>query len=695
MGRLLTSRFFPGLAACFAVAIGVAVWGGPASLTESVAVGLAGFAAVMATRNWAVAEEERPLLAEELLGVHEHVDALSQDASEMREMLSEVTAILEDLVLDAEAAQEPASDQPAEAPATVAAIAAMERRLAALEDAAAETDKPAPTQPPAAAAIDAPAPGVAAAMTRLETLEERLAAHDARAGMMAKALALAVAETRKHDARLDALTGAAPAASAAEAALDAEETPTDPPPAQPKTDPEETLSPLERAAAAMMGKSASRPQDPAIEDAAAATAQSPEPDADEPASEEPVFDEPVSAEPVSAEPVDEKPVATEPLDIASARDALRSDQNRQAELPIDAPAAGAAQNDDGGDDRNADDSDLDASDKDGPAAPQSAARPPASVLSLSDDEGADPSVSPAQAALAARSAMLAKESGVRPAAEDAPDADSARAPIPARRKGDQTRPKPRRLAEAVGAPPVVKRTGQLPAASADPFDDPSEHARFELTLRPILNLADREPGFFETVRTRFEDPSAREPGGRSAADQQYSLLFRSVGAVDRLTSLDHSAGMFCAVAAAAFENKSFVKSFVELLELRRAICNRLTLEFTQADLAEARDLAPDALARVRDAGFRFGLDAVEDWSINLDELAELGFRYIKLPAAPLLARLRPSEMPGERLLEFRRLGLEIIADKVHSPAQADALARVDIRWALGDGLAPPRRVRFS
>lgn len=689
MGRLLTSRYFPALAACFAVAIGVAVWGGPASLTESVAVGLAGFAAVMAMRNWAVAEEERPLLAEELLGVHEHVDALSQDASEMREMLSEVTAILEDLVLDAEAAQQPGADQPAEAPATVAAIAAIERRLAALEDAAAETDKPAPTQPPAAAALDAPAPGVAAAIARLETLEERLAAHDARAGMMAKALALAVAETRKHDARLDALAGAAPAAPAA--ALETSETRADPPPAAPQTDPEETLSPLERAAAAMMGKSASRAPDPASEDAAAATAtaQPQEPAFDEPVTEEPVAKEPVAEDPVSAEPFDETPVAIEPLDIASARDALRSDQNRQAELPIDAPAA-AADNDD----RTAEDGDVEERDEDGPAAPQSAARPPASVLSLGDDDGADPSVNPAQAALEARSAMLAKESGARPAA-DAPDVDSARAPIPARRKGDQTRPKPRRLAEAVGAPPVVKRTGQLPAPGADPFDDPSEHARFELTLRPILNLTDREPGFFETVRARFEDPSAREPGGRSAADQQYSLLFRSVGAVDRLTSLDHPAGMFCAVAAAAFENKGFVKSFVELLELRRAICNRLTLEFTQADLTEARALAPDALARVRDAGFRFGLDAVEDWSINLDELAELGFRYIKLPAAPLLARLRPSEMPGERLLEFRRLGLEIIADKVHSPAQADALARVDIRWALGDGLAPPRRVRFS
>ena len=213
MGSLLTSRFFPVIATLVALAIGGGVWFGTEGLSESVAIGLAAFGAILAIRNWAVAEEDRPLLADELIGLHETVDALRADAAEMRAMMSELTSIVEDAMIDA---ADPKADAdagrrydpklesrgPAAPPRSVdpAIYDAIDNRIAALE--ATLADRRRVDRRDAVDDADADADAVAA---RIDAIEDRLASHDARAGMLAKAMRLTVDDARRNGVRLSAL----------------------------------------------------------------------------------------------------------------------------------------------------------------------------------------------------------------------------------------------------------------------------------------------------------------------------------------------------------------------------------------------------------------------------------------------------------------------------------------------------------
>ncbi|MBX2855539.1 MAG: EAL domain-containing protein [Rhodobacteraceae bacterium] len=216
MERLLTSRLFPVLATSIGAAAGAgAAIGYDGDVIGAAALGIALAAAIMTLRNWLVSEEERPLLAEELLGMHEQADALRGETREMRRMLSELTSIVEEILADNESETAIATDR-ATASLMAARLDQTERRLLAAETSLNKLGGGGPQEPRAlseealaALAEDSDLATLAQQATtarRLVTeVSDRLDEHDQRAGKLAQALAIAVREARNNAERLQQL----------------------------------------------------------------------------------------------------------------------------------------------------------------------------------------------------------------------------------------------------------------------------------------------------------------------------------------------------------------------------------------------------------------------------------------------------------------------------------------------------------
>lgn len=199
MERWTTSPLYPLTATALGVLATLALLAAKVAASAALAVGLALFAAALSLRNWWVAEEERPLLAEELLGIHDDSDAMRHEADELRERLS-------DLGRQVERAAARSSD--ARAAEAIELYGALSRRISDLE-------RRQPRAEPGDAGERLEPPPLSPEM------RDRVDQAEARAQKLAQALSLAVREMRRQSRRLDVLEararGQAPAPQAGEA----------------------------------------------------------------------------------------------------------------------------------------------------------------------------------------------------------------------------------------------------------------------------------------------------------------------------------------------------------------------------------------------------------------------------------------------------------------------------------------------
>ncbi|MDX2236926.1 MAG: EAL domain-containing protein, partial [Hyphomonadaceae bacterium] len=104
----------------------------------------------------------------------------------------------------------------------------------------------------------------------------------------------------------------------------------------------------------------------------------------------------------------------------------------------------------------------------------------------------------------------------------------------------------------------------------------------------------------------------------------------------------------------------------------------------------------ESLVALADHGFRFSLDNVSDLRIEPRELAERGFRFIKVPAGILLGNtaaaasdIHPADLSGL----LGRFGVELIADRIENETTVIEILDYDVRFGQGFLFSPPRPVR--
>jgi cyclic-di-GMP phosphodiesterase TipF (flagellum assembly factor) len=244
-----------------------------------------------------------------------------------------------------------------------------------------------------------------------------------------------------------------------------------------------------------------------------------------------------------------------------------------------------------------------------------------------------------------------------------------------------------------------------PGAVIDMIREAVDSNRIDLFLQPIVTLPQRKVRYYEAVaRLRAGDgdplmaadflPHAEAGGLMPKIDNL--MMFRCVQVVRRLLAKNREIGLFCNLSSSTLVDAETFPQFSEFMEANKAIAPALVFEFTQSALRAMGPIENESLAALRERGYRFSLDNVTDLRIEPRDLAERGFRFVKVQSGLLLNRsgvalsdIHPQDFSG--LLS--RHGIELIAAKIESEASVVDLLDYDVKFGQGFLFSPPRPVR--
>ncbi|WP_333825229.1 EAL domain-containing protein [Pinisolibacter sp.] len=229
--------------------------------------------------------------------------------------------------------------------------------------------------------------------------------------------------------------------------------------------------------------------------------------------------------------------------------------------------------------------------------------------------------------------------------------------------------------------------------------------RIDLHLQPIVTLPQRKVRFYECLtRLRSDDgetihpsdyiPIAESHGYVTVIDQQ--ILMKTVQILRRLATRSKEVGIFLNLSPASLGDSAFFEDFVRQLESNRDLRDMLVLEFPHASVRNMGPIETEGLRLLRGLGFRFSIDQVSDLKISFQNLADLGFRYVKITTDRLLGRSGDlgTDIHAADLADyFQRFGMELIADHVEREADVVDVLDFGVRYGQGFLFAPPRPVR--
>jgi len=302
-------------------------------------------------------------------------------------------------------------------------------------------------------------------------------------------------------------------------------------------------------------------------------------------------------------------------------------------------------------------------------------------------------------AVAAHEQML--ESAIANATPQRPVPGPALAPEPVERYAAAERAEP---AEAPRAPASGPFRGMEPSAIVAQIAHAVEANRVDLFLQPIVTLPQRKVRYYEALaRLRHDDGSLISPDDFVAPAEGSGLMpaidnlmvFRSVQVVRRLSTKNREVGLFCNVSASTLANGIVFQEIADFLGANRVLAPYLVFEFSQSSVRAMGPIEQDCLATLAELGFRFSMDHVADLRVEPRELADRGFRFIKVPAALLLSRAAASGdiHPADFSDLLGRYGIDLIAEKIESEGTVVDLLDYDVRFGQGFLFSPPRPVR--
>jgi cyclic-di-GMP phosphodiesterase TipF (flagellum assembly factor) len=257
--------------------------------------------------------------------------------------------------------------------------------------------------------------------------------------------------------------------------------------------------------------------------------------------------------------------------------------------------------------------------------------------------------------------------------------------------------------EAVGGASVVSgisREGMAGVVAAA-----IDGNRIDLYLQPIVTLPQRKVRYYEALsRLRTEQgdvvPAIEfievAEGAGLMPKLDNLLMFRCVQVMRRLQIKNRDVGLFCNINAATLLDAAYFKQFFDFMDANRALGPSMLLEFTHAAYRAFGPLEHEALASLAERGFRFSLDHVSDLRIEPKELADRGFRFVKVPAKMLLSRITGAHSdihPADLADLLARSGVDLIAERIESESMVVDLLDYDVRFGQGFLFSPPRPVR--
>jgi cyclic-di-GMP phosphodiesterase TipF (flagellum assembly factor) len=174
------------------------------------------------------------------------------------------------------------------------------------------------------------------------------------------------------------------------------------------------------------------------------------------------------------------------------------------------------------------------------------------------------------------------------------------------------------------------------------------------------------------------------------------LIFRCVQVTRRLQIKSRDVGLFCNVSASALADAAGMKQLLAFKEANKVLAPALVLEFTQSAYRSFGPIEQESLAALADRGFRFSMDHVTDLRFEPKDIADRGFRFLKVPAKLLLGKAAgaQSDIHPEDLADLlARFGIDLIAERIENENTVVDLLDYDVRFGQGFLFSAPRPVR--
>jgi cyclic-di-GMP phosphodiesterase TipF (flagellum assembly factor) len=237
-----------------------------------------------------------------------------------------------------------------------------------------------------------------------------------------------------------------------------------------------------------------------------------------------------------------------------------------------------------------------------------------------------------------------------------------------------------------------------------------EADRIELHLQPIVSLPQGKIRFYEVLaRLRLADGTLLAPveflpilecSGR-ASDFDRRILIRAMAVARHLMARGSEAIVGVNLSAHSIVEPGFLWSLAGLLDSSPEILGRIVLELPQHSWRHLDGDLKAALAALRERGVPFSLDRAADLRFDPKALADLGIRFMKLPAGLMIkaAEQQDGRDAGPELdvrdfaSALRRQGIRLIAERVDQDSMVPVLADLGIPLAQGFAFAAPRPVK--
>ncbi len=232
-----------------------------------------------------------------------------------------------------------------------------------------------------------------------------------------------------------------------------------------------------------------------------------------------------------------------------------------------------------------------------------------------------------------------------------------------------------------------------------------EGERIDIFLQSVVTLPQRKVAFYEALsRLRGEDgrmmlpdeflPVAAAEGLLPALDSH--VLFRAVQVLRRLNARNSGLGMFCNIALESLADHDFFQEMAGFLEVNQELADSLILEFRQKTVRGMSPVEIEGLGALARLGYRFSIDNVRDLKTDFHDLADRGFRFVKIRADMLLRDWSSSgsDIHAADFVDLlSRYGMEMIVERIETETTVVDLLDFDVRYGQGNLFSIPRPVR--
>jgi cyclic-di-GMP phosphodiesterase, flagellum assembly factor TipF len=224
----------------------------------------------------------------------------------------------------------------------------------------------------------------------------------------------------------------------------------------------------------------------------------------------------------------------------------------------------------------------------------------------------------------------------------------------------------------------------------------------ELYLQPTVLLPQRKRVFYECFSRITDDDGnvirpeqyitvAAEAGLITAVDNL--LLFRCVQLVRRARRDHLDVAFFCNISDATLTDVDFFTDFIDFMAANQHLSESLVFEFSHVTVRHPTYDVQTSLQRLASLGFRFSVDQVGEFDLDLPKLATQGFKFVKIDAH-LLHEMARGDPPRLNMRSLKgaldREAMDLIVEKIETEEMLLDLLDLNIDFGQGYLFGEPR-----